>query len=555
MSLKPRLFTKDARRASQNLAANLHFAVSKVCRSGPVRLTALKVDYDRFFKDKIATKSAEAIAAALKAIEKHVIVVKVYTQDGNREMTESLLGLRSASYAADMCNEDSPQVSKQRLLQVIRDQASNGIYIRDLEQRYTATYGTRPSYLPYKSIKELLHRTAEVELASSGKNLRVRIRQQTTTTVSGIPAPTPTSQKKQMLSRIPTSLNRSSLSTASSFSGSPTSQKLRRSRDIMSMSMFRPSARSFREELPCGMTRSVFVPSSSSTSSSSENSSARSSDSGSPSGSIDISMSMMVPERSSIATCSEKVYSQSKRDISTDTKNIMVAILTELPPEGITLKNLIDEFVMISGQAMPLDATVVDFLKQEFSDIVKIADDPEGLRVYKTNSPLFPRRTLADVYTRIALHSNRRPSDRVLKVLKDIYKKREPEPEESPHVASTVPIMPAKPIEPPADEAKKTILITSDSDGLGEGVQASDEKRTPQARPYQPSTTKSVRPISDVLADLKRQVSLSPIEYPGDFEKIVEGTAADNQDLLMEAMSSLNLCLKPLGGRMVLTTN
>lgn len=50
----------------------------------------------------------------------HSYYSQVYAQEGNREMTDSLVGLRSASYAAEMCNEDSPQLSKERLLQIIR---------------------------------------------------------------------------------------------------------------------------------------------------------------------------------------------------------------------------------------------------------------------------------------------------------------------------------------------------------------------------------------------------------------------------------------------------
>ena len=38
----------------------------------------------------------------------------------NREMTDLLLGLRSASYSLDMHHEDNPHVSKERLLYVIK---------------------------------------------------------------------------------------------------------------------------------------------------------------------------------------------------------------------------------------------------------------------------------------------------------------------------------------------------------------------------------------------------------------------------------------------------
>lgn len=152
------------------------------------RLSQLKTEYDRYFKDKISTKAPEAVTAALKAIEDTVVTVKVslhsirnvmespsanpmflfeqnstqfvtasrslsieslswaqvkefgqlhcritddltrffraqlqiHLQDGNREMTDSLIGLRAAPYAAEMRNEDSPQASKERLLQIIR---------------------------------------------------------------------------------------------------------------------------------------------------------------------------------------------------------------------------------------------------------------------------------------------------------------------------------------------------------------------------------------------------------------------------------------------------
>ena len=42
-----------------------------------LRLSALKIEYDRFFKDKISTKPPEIVSAALKSLENDVIAVKV----------------------------------------------------------------------------------------------------------------------------------------------------------------------------------------------------------------------------------------------------------------------------------------------------------------------------------------------------------------------------------------------------------------------------------------------------------------------------------------------
>ncbi|OQR76794.1 hypothetical protein BIW11_07547 [Tropilaelaps mercedesae] len=554
MALKARLFTKDTRRASQDLTANLQYAISKVCRDKPVKLSLLKTDYDRFFKEKISTKSPETIAAALKSIEEHVIAVKVYMLLNNREMTDSLVGLRSAPYAADMRNEDCPQLSKERLLQIIREEAFNGVYVRELERRYISVFGNRPSYLPYKSIKELLHRTAEVELASSGKTLRVRIRQQSSSCQT---APAATPLRRPILSRIP-SLNRNSMPSGVSLS---TSLRARKPRDIMSISMFRPNERSFRE-IPCDMTRSVFIPSSSSSSGSSLT---PSSDSGSPNGSIDMTMSMIMSSASDDVSRVEKSYKEAKPDMNKHQKDIMAAVLNGLPPEGLTLKGLIDELVTISGQALPLGVTPVDFLKKEFSDIVTIVDHPEGLRVYKTNSPLFPRRTLADVYTRIALHSNRKPSDRVLKVLKDIYKDRKvstcietTQPTDAPREASIVSVTPSSFTEPFMDNTtlpESTATSFKGHESKDDIVKSLENEVSFCGRSRLIPISKSQRPLGDVIADLKTRLAHSPVEYPREFEEIVEGTVADNQALLMELMSCLNLCLKPSGGRMVLTAN
>ncbi|XP_003747065.1 uncharacterized protein LOC100899292 [Galendromus occidentalis] len=524
MSLKSRLFAKDSRRSSCDLIANILHAIRKLCREKPIRLTALKLEYDRYFKDKISTKPPELIAAALKSLENDVVAVKVYMQVDNREMTDLLLGLRGSSYSPDMRNEDSPQLSKERLLNIIKDCDSLGIHVRDLEKRYLEAHGTRPSHLPYKSIKELLHRTPDVELASSGKNLRVRTRQAQVLS------------KKTLTTKIP-ALNKSTLTA---------SLRVPKTRNFMMCASKRSDS---KLRTDCDMSASVIVPKDLSSFESPGSISSR----GSPTGSVDMSVSMILPRSFHRAPGFERGPRNAPvKKVAHDTlhsKEVMATILNDFPAEGMSLKALTDEFLAVLGPNYSLGMTTVEFLTKEFNDVVKLDEDEEGLRVYRINSPLLPRRTIADVYTKLALQSNRKPSDRVLKVLKDIYRKRSSDAQApksgggTPKVSQIVQNVLDDPAGRPERKEKEDAVMHE----LQQKILS-----TSSIQSRVPVLNSKYRSRQNVVDGIKNRLRTGPIEYPKEFLELTRDLKDDTQALLVDLMSSLNLCLKPQNGRMVL---
>lgn len=502
MSLKSRIFTKDARRSSLDVTANLMHLLKKLCKDKPIRLTQLKVEYDRYFKDRISSKPTELVTAALKSLEGDVIAVKVFIHVDNRELTDLLLGLRSSRYATDMVHEDSPHLSKERIINIIRDADSLGIHVRELEERYVEFYGTRPSYLPYKSMKELLHRTPDVELASSGKTLRVRIR--------------PILMRRTQSSKIP-SLNRSSLTS---------SLRVRKTTDLMSMSVCKMTDSRLR--------RDVLEPS--------DIESPSSSGSGSPTGSVDMSVSMILPKKFHNQFLTDRMP-RKKMHGKGQAKEVMATILNDLPPEGMTLKALTEEFLSIIGNDYPLGMTTAEFLNKEFNRVIKLEEDECGLRVFKLNSPLVPRRTIAEVYTKLALQSNRKPSDRVLKVLKDIYQKRDLETRPDAGILRPPPSTPElRPSVGPAIETEQQKAMMNE---LQQKLTITGSSKLPV--PKTPPRTRQ-----NVFDEFKLRLQSGPVTYPSEFQEITKDLKDDSQTLLVDLMSTLNLCLKPLNGAMVL---
>ena len=408
------------------------------------------------------------------------------------------------------------------------ESGSVGIHVRDLEKRYLSIYGTRPSFLPYKSIKELLHRTPDVELASSGKNLRVRTRQ----------AQLIMKKTQVNVTKIP-SLTRS---------GVTSSLRVQKKKpDFMSMSVklsdssLRPGSK---------MSTSVFA----SSDLSPDQSPMTSSSGSSPTGSVDMSVSMIQPKNFHWGFGTEKPSESSppaKKNANAAAygKEVMATILNEFPAEGMSLKALTDEFLGILGPEFSLGMTTVEFLTKEFYNVVKIDEDENGLRVFKVNSPLLPRRTIADVYTKLALQSNRKPSDRVLKVLKNIYRKKTSDALSKPCEKDPSPYLPASPnvLCGPGTGTKRDEKQDAVVQELHQKISsaAGGQSRLPVFRPQ-------FRTRQNIVDGIKSRLQNAPIEYPREFQELTKDLKDDTQSLLVELMSSLNLCLKPQNGKMVL---
>lgn len=273
----------------------------------------------------------------------------------------------------------------------------------------------------------------------------------------------------------------------------------------------------------------------------------------SPTGSVDMSVSMILPQSSHRGFQTNRVQRNASAQLIADyarySKEVMATILNDFPAEGMSLKALTEEFLNILGYDYPLGMTTVEFLNKEFADVVKLDEDDSGLRVFKMNSPLLPRRTIADVYTKLALQSNRKPSDRVLKVLKDIYRKGTSGSQSTqndkpvPRAPPTTPNLPAAVGTDGKRDAKHEAIIHELQQKMSSTAKA--PSRVPVFKAH-------TRNKSQVFDAVKSRLLNGPIGYPDEFEDLTKDFKDDTQTLLVELMSSLNLCLKPLKGRMVL---
>jgi len=324
------------------------------------------------------------------------------------------------------------------------------------------------------------------------------------------------------------------------------SLRVRKTQDFMSSSVKMSDSRLHQDH---EMSVSVFMPSESSP----DESPVPSSSGSSPTGSVDMSVSMVLPKSFHRGFLTDRVRRNTSAkqiaDFARYSKEVMATILNDFPAEGMSLKALTEEFLNILGPDYPLGMTTVEFLNKEFSDVVKLDEDDNGLRVFKVNSPLLPRRTIADVYTKLALQSNRKPSDRVLKVLKDIYRGGSSGSQitqsdkmiqrSSPTILNVLP------------DTRADATRTAKQEAVIQELQQKISSTT-NVQSRVPVFKSPHRSKQSVFDGIKSRLQNGPVEYPGEFQDLTRDLKDDTQSLLVELMSSLNLCLKPQNGRMVL---